>query len=607
MRIYRVLIHVICATALVALLAGCSSGGGSGHPTASSADSPSSNATGTLSLTLEGPSSVGKIPDGTAFFNVTVTLDGVVVAFQNDIAAPPPGGSTDVDLVVPANVILLVTVDAYDANHALLGSTQSTATVPAGGVSSSVAVAFTSASPTPTPSPTPNGSAELVFINPPSGTLPAFGFLPDFQVIARRGGTIDTTVNGTVQLTYVTAVGNQPSQVTQMTAGVAQFTHVYAPPFIGSYTLLADMSGFAQAQAPFTVALRPPLFASTPLAYAPGGSIVDFRITKSRNGPSVVGVRKNPSPELDTVLLNGSTFTTVATDISATVSPNVSQIFDVHPASSGGTEDVVIFDRGTSPPSSVHYFKSNPDGTYAADVATTLTNMGSSTGGYAAVADFNNDGIPDIAVDEQLGNGLFVYYGQSDGTVSAGPQVAISGMSFGGVMAAGDFDQDGNVDIVVADGSSAMAYVVAGPTFAGAPVALTLSARADDLNLGNPAGRPTAIYVADNQVEAFPNQSTAGQIAFSSAHTAVTGGLLFTVLAVDLRGALDDDLLTSDSPGMDVLLYGSAGNGAFNQLFTFPGEGEKVRAGDVNGDAIPDVLTLQFGSPNDTISVFPHL
>jgi hypothetical protein len=73
---------------------------------------------------------------------------------------------------------------------------------------------------------------------------------------------------------------------------------------------------------------------------------------------------------------------------------------------------------------------------------------GSNSAPGVAVADFNNDGIPDLAVGgaASCGNGSAVLLGNGDGTFGA--PICLGAMGYG--IATGDFNNDGNQDVAVA-------------------------------------------------------------------------------------------------------------------------------------------------------------
>jgi hypothetical protein len=88
--------------------------------------------------------------------------------------------------------------------------------------------------------------------------------------------------------------------------------------------------------------------------------------------------------------------------------------------------------------------------------------------GKYTVADFNNDGIPDIAADEATltaGGFIEVFAGEGDGTfksVGRFLEGEATGFSFISSMTVGDFNGDGFQDIAAADGFSDNLIVMQG-------------------------------------------------------------------------------------------------------------------------------------------------
>ena len=68
--------------------------------------------------------------------------------------------------------------------------------------------------------------------------------------------------------------------------------------------------------------------------------------------------------------------------------------------------------------------------------------------GFATTADFNNDGILDLAVALYIPNSAAVLLGSGDGTFPSRFFFPKTESQVGGVLAVGDFNEDGNADIV---------------------------------------------------------------------------------------------------------------------------------------------------------------
>jgi len=69
-----------------------------------------------------------------------------------------------------------------------------------------------------------------------------------------------------------------------------------------------------------------------------------------------------------------------------------------------------------------------------------------------SVADFNRDGILDLAVANQSSNNASIYFGNGDGTFGAAVDYPIGASPYG--VAVGDFNRDGKIDLAVANFNS---------------------------------------------------------------------------------------------------------------------------------------------------------
>jgi hypothetical protein len=76
------------------------------------------------------------------------------------------------------------------------------------------------------------------------------------------------------------------------------------------------------------------------------------------------------------------------------------------------------------------------------------------------IADFNGDGILDMAVGNACGNSVSILFGNGDGTFTAGPTLSVGLQPTG--IAVADFNHDGNADLAVEDFGDATVYVFLG-------------------------------------------------------------------------------------------------------------------------------------------------
>jgi hypothetical protein len=129
-----------------------------------------------------------------------------------------------------------------------------------------------------------------------------------------------------------------------------------------------------------------------------------------------------------------------------------------------------------------------------------------------AVADLNEDGVPDVAAAFYYGNYFTVFLGTGDGSFTASSQVYGTGLKPLGITA-GDFDGDGHPDVAVASN---------GLTDVGGFVVI------------------------------FPGNGTG---AFRSRVGYYSGAYFIrTVIAADLNGDARLDLATTGTPAVSVLL-----------------------------------------------------
>jgi flagellin-like hook-associated protein FlgL len=121
-------------------------------------------------------------------------------------------------------------------------------------------------------------------------------------------------------------------------------------------------------------------------------------------------------------------------------------------ANNDGKEDLIVLTHGGL----VHTSFGNGDATFRAPVSSTI---GGSLDG-ASFADFNGDGIIDIAAAAYFNNYVSIALGRGDGTFSTSSSLASSGTSR--KVESGDLNRDGKLDIVVTDFSGLTVYLANG-------------------------------------------------------------------------------------------------------------------------------------------------
>ncbi len=176
---------------------------------------------------------------------------------------------------------------------------------------------------------------------------------------------------------------------------------------------------------------------------------------------------------------------------------------------------------------------------------------------YVTVGDFNGDGIPDYAVTLQNSTSVAVYLGQGNGTYiqASGSPYTVGTTPVG--IAAADFNNDGKLDLVVANNGSNSISIL----------------------LGN------------------------GDGTFHAATTLGTGSTPEFLLPLDLNNDGNLDLVACSQNGNAVLIYLGHGDGTFAaSVSTAVGsEPYSAAAGDFNGDGKLDLAVTNYGSTTITI------
>jgi hypothetical protein len=178
-----------------------------------------------------------------------------------------------------------------------------------------------------------------------------------------------------------------------------------------------------------------------------------------------------------------------------------------------------------------------------------LVSLGSVDPNGVAVGDFNGDGKPDLAVPGNPGNGtgsVLILLGNGDGTFQ--PPVNYPAPFNPETIAIGDFNGDGNADIIVTGSSTEGSIISMLP--------------------GN------------------------GDGTFGRAVNSVAGGPLGALMVADMNGDGKPDLVSLGGPALSVLLGNGDGTFGAPIAFTSAGFYSIGVLGDFNGDGKVDLATV---------------
>jgi hypothetical protein len=228
--------------------------------------------------------------------------------------------------------------------------------------------------------------------------------------------------------------------------------------------------------------------------------------------------------------------------------------------------------------------------------------------GSSAVAivsgDFNNDGIPDLAIADQSGN-IQIFLGKGDGTFTAGasinPLYEGEGMGMEPSLATGDFNGDGNLDIVV-NGHHILLGNGDGTFTVGAPVYNIYGTNAQVADFNHDGKADIVVFTGDSDFQVLLGN---GDGTFTNGPTTGSGGAGISFTVGDFNGDGIPDIAVTGGFGLGVDILLGNGDGSFTDgAIYLNGAGldaDGVAAGDFNGDGKADLVVSDF--MNQTITI----
>jgi hypothetical protein len=261
-----------------------------------------------------------------------------------------------------------------------------------------------------------------------------------------------------------------------------------------------------------------------------------------------------------------------------------------------GIADLVVANSGANSVSVI--LRNGSNGTFQA-----RADYPASSDPYSIVAaDFNGDGKLDLAVGNYSANTISIEFGNGDGSFETPTAAATYSVQSPYALAAADFNGDGLQDLAVADYGTNNVSILLGVQGGTFMPAMTF-----------PVGsEPAAIAVQDFNGDGKPDLAIAnfnsntvsillgnGQGGFAEAPNSPisVGTGPVSVVASDLRGNGTFDLVVVNETNNDISILLGNGDGTFSLQPNSPtvgGNPLSVVIGDFNGDGIPDLAVADY-------------
>ena len=250
----------------------------------------------------------------------------------------------------------------------------------------------------------------------------------------------------------------------------------------------------------------------------------------------------------------------------------------------------------------------NPSGTLATAPASPFA-VGAAPQSIAA-GDFNGDGNPDVVTANSVDNTVTVLLGDgaSGFTAAAGSPFAVGPHPQS--VAVADFNRDGNLDVVTANSVGSTVSVLLGngaggfTAAAGSPFAVGTNPQSVAVADFNGDGKPDIVTANNgaNDVTVLLGDGTGG-FAEAPGSPFPVGLFPQSVAVRDFNGDGKPDIVTVNSGNNTARILMGNGSGGFTGGGAFPVGSfpQSVAVADLNGDGKPDIVTANSGSNTVTV------
>jgi hypothetical protein len=241
--------------------------------------------------------------------------------------------------------------------------------------------------------------------------------------------------------------------------------------------------------------------------------------------------------------------------------------------------------------------------TFSLNIASTPAVTGSPVA--SITADFNGDGIPDVAVVNNLTNNVTILLGTGYGSFNAASTVSVGNGP--DAIASGDFNGDGITDLVVANGNDGTYTILLGlgnGTFNATTSAPVTSGGQSSMAVGDFNGDGIAdIAIPSNSPGTVVILLGKGDGTFTASSTPGNSSYTYSVAVGDFNRDGIQDLAVGGYGGNLGILLGN-GDGTFKTGVNYSqGGATSISLGDFNGDGMIDMVTANYNGSISSVSM----